>query len=936
MGVEFKRCFGCMREKPDELKVCPHCGYEQGTWSRKDSELEPGTILNGQYLVGKMLGKGGFGITYMGWDLNLDICVAIKEYFPSLAVERAEGMTVRTKQSGNAKKQFMSGKERFMKEARALARFSDIREIVEVKNFFEENNTAYIIMEYLDGCTLKQYVGNMGGRLGQRELAEQAEPIMNAISSLHHAGIIHRDISPDNIMVLKNGSWKLLDFGNAKVLDQEDSSGEVKATEVILKEGFAPLEQYQTLGNLGPWTDVYSFCASLYYCLTGIVPPRAPDRVHKDILKPLSQIDPGINRSLEQIIIKGMSMEPEQRYPNMGSVGQAMKAIPWEKDPSPIPVPPPDPIDKKASLMEKIKKWDTKLKAVVGLAALAALLIMVGLMVSLMPGNRKAALPETGTHTEGESSGNRKKAEQAKEEEEEAEEESPAKSPMYNPDVEPGKYIEDDFVFYVYETGGAELSYYRGSEAQVNIPETYEGIPVIAVGSSAFSGKQTIRQVTIPDTVEVIGSFAFYNCENLKSIILPEKIQSIRGFAFCRCSKMNQIVIPAGTAIMGEWAFGGCENLTIECEIAEKPLFWRDSWNKQVYETKWGEIPLKDEWQEDGFIWREHANGDYELLGYEGGKSRIDIPDAVEGHKVTSIGLNAFEQLSGLEELDMPDSVIELKDGVFEYNTMLDSIHLSDKVTVIPERCFLCCQGLTNVTIPSGIEKILSAAFFGCENMEQVNAGDTVESIGTNAFAGCKNLYSVILPGNVAEVEKGIVDTSDKAMIFCEAKEQPKGWASGWVSDSHAVFWDVSEDEVPDLLEAGVDGASMVGIWESDENGWCYKNGDSYLVGGWHQIFWRGETLWYHFDKKGYTDTGWYKEKGFWYYLGKDRGGMNTGLTEVDGNTYFLDVENGKMTTGWVQLDEKWYYFDKQSGFMLKDTTTPDGYQVGADGAMID
>ena len=276
-----QRCYGCMNIMTGP--VCQHCGYD-GRAKNAPHQLPAGTVLRDQYLVGRVLGQGGFGITYLGWDLYLDTPIAIKEYFPNGFVSRDNSQTVNiTRFANQVSDQFEKNKDRFLKEAKTLARFSDIPEIVHVRNFFQDNGTAYIVMEYVHGITLRQYVYNRGGRLSAGETLSILQPIMEALSKVHSAGLIHRDISPDNIMMLPRGGAKLLDFGSVRDMGDDAVMKDMpRSTEPVVKPSFAPLEQYQRRGNLGPWTDIYALCATIYFCVTGTVPPEAPERMMQD------------------------------------------------------------------------------------------------------------------------------------------------------------------------------------------------------------------------------------------------------------------------------------------------------------------------------------------------------------------------------------------------------------------------------------------------------------------------------------------------------------------------------------------------------------------------------------------------------------------------------------------------------------------------------
>lgn len=311
-----QRCYGCMNIKTSH-PVCEHCGYDENQ-KNAPHQLPAGTVLKDHYLIGKVLGQGGFGITYLGWDMNLDTPVAIKEYFPKGYVNRdcTYAYDV-TSMGGSHYDFFMNSKERFLREAQVLAKFTDIPEIVRVLNFFEANGTAYIIMEYVRGIDLRQHTRNQGGKLSVEETFSILRPIMAALSIVHQEGLVHRDISPDNIMMISPQKAKLLDFGAVRdVIDADAEKELTKSTEAILKPGFAPLEQYQKRGALGPWTDIYALCASIYYCLTGTVPPDAPTRITEDI-HPNWRGIPGL--SDEQILAmeNAMQIRAKDRTPSV-------------------------------------------------------------------------------------------------------------------------------------------------------------------------------------------------------------------------------------------------------------------------------------------------------------------------------------------------------------------------------------------------------------------------------------------------------------------------------------------------------------------------------------------------------------------------------------------------------------------------------------------
>ena len=276
--------------------------------------LRKGTRLIGRYTIEGVLGQGGFGITYLGMDELHKKKVAIKEFFPQGIVTRnIEYEDTVTVTLVGEKENYDKGKERFLKEAQTMAMFSKDKGLVKALDFFEINNTAYIVMEYLEGVTLKQYLRE-NKRIAAEDLVELLVPLIEALDEIHSQGLIHRDISPDNIMVLPDGRIKLMDFGAARDYTE---FGE-KSLSIVLKPGYAPPEQYQTHGVQGPWTDIYALCATMYKCITGENPPDAIDRLVDDHLKKISTFGITVSPQIEEAIIKGMSVAAKDRYQNVG------------------------------------------------------------------------------------------------------------------------------------------------------------------------------------------------------------------------------------------------------------------------------------------------------------------------------------------------------------------------------------------------------------------------------------------------------------------------------------------------------------------------------------------------------------------------------------------------------------------------------------------
>ncbi len=386
-------CPGCMREIKENKAVgigkdegnaeksagrghgrtdfrCPYCGFSESGYKQNPRCLPLNTILAGKYLVGKVLGEGGFGITYMGYDLNMKTRIAIKEYFPVELVSRdttrltsPDGRPVSgggsdrvISLSGEKSKTYQQGLKKYVDEARNVSQFAGIPGIVSVKDFFYENDTAYIVMEYIEGVSLKEYLRQKGGQLSEEEALAIMRPMLEALEKVHAAGIVHRDISPDNIMLTfgeqgmaKQGkaeqppatntvsapstaasaavygdiaAVRLIDFGAARMTSKNDQ----KSLTIILKHGYAPEEQYRSHGEQGPWTDVYALCAVLYRMLTGKVPEPAMDRLFADGLKRPEELGVKVTPAVSEAIMRGLAVKKEDRIQSVRELMDALYA----------------------------------------------------------------------------------------------------------------------------------------------------------------------------------------------------------------------------------------------------------------------------------------------------------------------------------------------------------------------------------------------------------------------------------------------------------------------------------------------------------------------------------------------------------------------------------------------------------------------------------
>ena len=334
----MKRCFSCFKLFDDEYTVCPHCGQIEITEPEQPIYLYPGTVLADRYIIGHSLGAGGFGIVYNAWDSKLETVVAIKEFFVTRFMTRASGENdvIVTKKAHN---EYEYRKARFLAEARNMAKFGSHKSIPNVFEFFEENETAYIVMELLHGISLKDYILENDGKVDVAFATMVATEVGNALKSLHKENIIHRDVAPDNIFICTKNEIrvKLMDLGAAKLADNTDD-----VIDIVLKPGYAPPEQYEKNENISPSMDMYALGATLYVMLTGKKPDESTNRKNRiemneeDSVVPPSVINPNVEENLSNTVMKAIALEPHMRFKNVDEFLKALngekKVIPVEKE----------------------------------------------------------------------------------------------------------------------------------------------------------------------------------------------------------------------------------------------------------------------------------------------------------------------------------------------------------------------------------------------------------------------------------------------------------------------------------------------------------------------------------------------------------------------------------------------------------------------------
>ena len=323
MSAQKKYCVNCFIVVDWDSPYCPRCTYPQPI-GQNPNYLRPPHRLHNQYIIGRVLGHGSFGITYLAYDRGLGTKVAIKEYFPlEFASRNPTDMSV-IPLSGSKEDLFFSGKKKFIAEARLLSSLRSPH-IIRIRHFFEEGNTAYFVMEYLDGQTLKDFIEGLGGKISFEEFRPILNSILNALEEVHSHNSFHRDIKPENIYMTVQKHPILLDFGSARH-QQANSAG---TTIALLTPGFAPIEQYSTHGIQGPWTDIYGVAATVYSALTGRIPPYPQDRLTEDEeLRPAAEFGATIRPEDDKWLAKGLELRWNDRPSSVTEWRRLMPAPP--------------------------------------------------------------------------------------------------------------------------------------------------------------------------------------------------------------------------------------------------------------------------------------------------------------------------------------------------------------------------------------------------------------------------------------------------------------------------------------------------------------------------------------------------------------------------------------------------------------------------------
>ena len=794
--MEKNYCPYCMKETSRE--VCPACGKSRRECTFSPWQLPYGTILENRYITGAVLGEGGFGITYLGIDSRLGMRVAVKEYFPSNLVSRYAQKSLDVSFSSGAEPNFEKGKKRFLREAKTMAKMEKQPEIVGVKDFFEAFKTAYIIMEYVEGETLKARV-RRSGRIGAAELLSMMQPLMRALKVMHDEGLIHRDISPDNIMI-ENGRLRLIDFGCAR----EGITGKETLT-IVLKHGYSPVEQYMQHGQ-GPWTDIYALCATMYFCLTQTAPPQAVDRLLDDELAAPNSLGAGLGRKQEEALLKGLAVKPENRLRSVDELYAALY-------PEDISFPA---AEKTAG---RYKEAAGNLSDDSGRETAGSLSESSGREgAESLPENSSGQRVKNLTESSGrETTGNLREndgRQTAKSPIENGGREKTAKSVPAGTGTSGTARTEDiiEVVDYKVKKQGAASK--EAGEDKRSSPQTAAGTHT-RTKSKNLSGTfapQENEEETPKEQVFEEGSFAqafegkntpsgadkkeeYSKEEEIRDRApytrhIPEKyIKLWRVIAGAAAAAI--LLAAAVLVILKPWKqSAGDVNVTDESTAQESTS------QEAVSEIYWD----YDEETQTLTISGTGRMDDYDEV-YAPWYSYIEeIKTVVVEEGITYIGQSVFEGCTALESVSLSDTVREIGPEAFKYCESLSEIVLPESLLAIDKNAFHGCNALTRITLPAAVTTVEERAFFYCKGLVSIDVDEenenftsqdgvlfskdmselvaypagkgessysipeSVTKIAAYAFNGNSNIMQVSILGNVEEI-------GDQAFYCCSSLE---------------------------------------------------------------------------------------------------------------------------------------------------------------------
>ena len=657
--------------------------------------LPEGTILAGQYIIKKVLGQGGFGITYVATDHKSGNNVAVKEFFPDTLAYREKTSVITYPDERSDSYEY--GKTGFLEEAKTLAEFIGNDNIIKIHSYFEENGTAYFVMDYIEGVSFDEYLKQKGGKITVEEAERILIPIMDALQLVHSKGIVHRDVTPDNIYICNDGTIKLLDFGAARYSLGDKS----RSLDVILKHGFAPKEQYTKRGKQGAFTDVYSLAATFYFSITGKRPPDSIERIDDDNLIPPSLLGVKITEYQENALLQALEVMPNDRFKSMADfkrvllnekqteaaaavaapVVTAAPAKPVEPKPAPIeykkPVEPAPTVAKQDN--------GSKKKVIIGVVAAAAVAV-IGLSIFLMLGKDKDDAITTAESSSSQSaSADISTSGDSSSDESTADDSKPDDSKSDSSEPDNSKSQETT------KAKETEKTESKAAESTTTNATTSNGATTKAAGTTKATNttkgttKQTTKQTTPttkqttkqtdprPDGKVLLVANCGENGDNLIFTSYSSRVATVTGKGKMRDTEYSST---SAKGAQWRWSSPNTDKLII-C---------------------------------DGVT----SIGEFAFIGFSYLNS-VSISNTV-----TSIGGEAFRDCEALKSITIPNGVASIGGFAFSGCSSLKSVTLSSGVTSIGRYAFdVPC--LKSITIPSSVTSIGDYAF-GYDNGSKISS----------------------------------------------------------------------------------------------------------------------------------------------------------------------------------------------------------------------
>ena len=715
IGEKFY-CSRCMREVNDEAIKCPHCGYDPFD-KNKGWVLEEGTLLqNGRYQLGAVLGSGGFGITYAAWDLLLNYPLAIKEYYPRNLCERDVSEDDSVIINPGREGMYQSGLFRFIREARILGTLQNFKNVVPVSEWFEANNTAYIVMKYISGVTLEDYV--KANHIPPQKLITMMRDIVEALVLVHAQGIIHRDISPTNIMVQDDGTMILIDFG-ASSTKERMSNGEDHT--VIYNRKYAPIEQYDEAGMQGSFTDVYALSATLYHLICGTPPKESVARKFGDTLQSPRDRNIPIKKYQDRAIMDGLILQPEKRTPSMAVFRSMLYNLPMPEE------------------VTRRRRFIFRVLSAVAVVTLAVILVAINFTTGFpLREGLLFSLHSDGFHVSGFTSLKEKVSV------------PPSIAGIDIVQIDEAAFQGNEVLTYAEIPGTVKNIGRFAFNMCTNLKEAILGEGVSSISSQAFSGCTNLQAVMTTSTLTEIDPEAFSNTGERLILLgnLDTKAAKIAGQLGLNYAHIESIENSDGITIT---KYETAQNKAVVPDVLNgKPIKVIESGNiRAVFPTMLQSVILPRSLDKIG---------DYALRGVS--IAGIDLPSSLK-----HIGREGFSQ-SFVESIDIPDSVQFVGEEAFSICMYIHSVKLSSSMKEIPRECFVRCGSLNSVTIPEGITAINDRAFQRCSNLTFLAVPDTVSFIGDSAFTDCFSLDSIYLPPTLDHMDISALDGCRASMTI--------------------------------------------------------------------------------------------------------------------------------------------------------------------------